>query len=501
MTLAEYYKKEKSGKSLRESLNDIHAKVRSRTSAASTVEECKTLQDFLNHAFYPTKYGVGENGQDYTTAIRNLIVRAYEEQSNIAISDFKMGDSQVQYGATTETLPTLLQNLHESFSHKEKIYISTIEDRLQRVKNALAKANNITGAEIDRYREDLGKLQSLLQQLADLKGAAVGAGGDKAYFDLKDKNKDLISLINDADKSFQALSSVGGVFGPREYGQVLEWVLEAFSDKTDKTADEVANQLVDDFINTAGSEVTGKSLNDFLSIGNIKFNGKNVQRTKKTKGESQKVTVADMNGNQFEFEWISSFNPDASRQGKMDVDFKFNDTVIGKQIPFRISAKNWQTLDRDFGETNVIYALLRSAGNEGSMNYMLAMQDKDNINNINLAHQLAKYSLVTDILMGLSQEEKFADTIVINVRSEERVIVGSIIDILDQIWDGLKNFDLPTYPGDTINQKLIILRTALQNSKGKTEQYQSLAMKYLQTIRVKLHYASIKNAIRTPLTT
>jgi hypothetical protein len=42
----------------------------------------------------------------------------------------------------------------------------------------------------------------------------VGAGGNKAYFDLKDKNKDLITLIKKADVQFKALSSVGGVFGP-----------------------------------------------------------------------------------------------------------------------------------------------------------------------------------------------------------------------------------------------------------------------------------------------
>jgi hypothetical protein len=41
-----------------------------------------------------------------------------------------MGATQVQYGATVDTLPTLMQNLHESFKHKEKIYIATIEDRL-----------------------------------------------------------------------------------------------------------------------------------------------------------------------------------------------------------------------------------------------------------------------------------------------------------------------------------------------------------------------------------
>jgi hypothetical protein len=61
------------------------------------------------------------------------------------------------------------------------------------------------------------------------------------------------------------------------------------------------------------------------------------------------------------------------------------------------------------------------------------MQDKYNTDIVNAAHRLAKYSILIDILMGYSQTENYADTIVINVRSEQRVIVGSIVDIIDQI--------------------------------------------------------------------
>ena len=137
------------------------------------------------------------------------------------------------------------------------------------------------------------------------------------------------------------------------------------------------------------------------------------------------------------------FNPDKDRQGKMDVEFMFN-TEAKQTIPFRISAKNWQTLDRDFGETNVIYALLRSAGNESAVEYAFAMQDKD-ATNLSAAHRLAKYSLLVDILMGYSQQNNYADTIVINVRNEQRVIVASIIDIVDQINADLNSFNLAGY--------------------------------------------------------
>jgi hypothetical protein len=46
------------------------------------------------------------------------------------------------------------------------------------------------------------------------------------------------------------------------------------------------------------------------------------------------------------------------------------------------------------------------------------MQDKYNTDIVNAAHRLAKYSILIDILMGYSQTENYADTIVINVRSE-----------------------------------------------------------------------------------
>jgi hypothetical protein len=46
-----------------------------------------------------------------------------------------MGDSGVTYGdVSIDSLPTLLREKHESFEHSSKIYISTIQSRLDRVK-------------------------------------------------------------------------------------------------------------------------------------------------------------------------------------------------------------------------------------------------------------------------------------------------------------------------------------------------------------------------------
>ena len=490
MTLGEYYRNKHHGVSFEKALEQVHNNIKSEVYSQRTNAECQELQDFLNHAFYPEKYGV-INGQNYSKAIAQLITRAYEEKYNAAINNFSMGASGVGYGnINMETLPTLIRNKHETFKHSERIYVSTIEDRLTRVKTALERANSITAPEINEYKNQLRALEGTLQQLKDLKGVAAGSTPTQgAYFDLKGANSNLMTIIEKMDGEFEALSAVGGFFTPQDYGQVLEWILQAFSGHTDEAAEQIAESLVKEFTSTAGSVKTGASDKDFLKVTMQDIS----KETRKKLNESS-LRLADETG-EFGFSWVNKFDPDSSRQGKMDVYFTFNDQA-GNRIPFRISAKNWETLDRDFGSTNVIYALLRSAGNESTVEYALAMQDKNN-SNINAAHRLAKYSLLVDILMGYSQQSNYADTIVINLRSEQRVIVASIVDIVDQIRKDLDSFNLAGYNGDTINQRLIIIREALNSAGGRTEEYLALAMKYLQSIRVKLMYANIANAIRT----
>ena len=500
MTLGEYYRNKHHNVSFEAAIQQVHDNIYSMAYSQKTVEECKKLQDFLNQAFYPDKYGTA-NDQNYSQAISTLIAKAYEEKYNAAVNNFSMGKSGVGYGnVTMETLPTLIRDKHETFAHTSRMYVSTISDRLQRVKTALQKAENISAPEIESYRQDLLSLYQQLSYLEEMKGVAAGSDKKGAFFDLQGANANLIDAINKMDKEFAEASTVGGLFTPYDYGQVLEWILQAFSNHTEDCADQIAESLVENFVNTAGSITTGKSGTDFLQIRSkdVKLDKLNAIQ-KKNDDQSTSMFLVDENGNEFKLEIPRGFNPDSERQGKMDVEFKFN-TDAKKTIPFRISAKNWQTLDRDFGETNVIYALLRSAGNESAVEYALAMQDNDE-NNTSAAHRLAKYSLLVDILMGYSQQNNYADTIVINVRNEQRVIVASIIDIVDQINRELKTFNLAGYQDAVIESHMRAIRAAIHAEEGVTEQYLALGMKYLQSIKVKLMYANIAHAIRTPETT
>jgi hypothetical protein len=85
----------------------------------------------------------------------------------------------------------------------------------------------------------------------------------------------------------------------------------------------------------------------------------------------------------------------------MDVDFTFKDGE--NLIPFRISAKNWDSFDRDLGSVSLIYAIIRSVGDASTLGYIYSMQDEWGSDSLKKGyHNLAKYAVFADIVMGLS---------------------------------------------------------------------------------------------------
>jgi hypothetical protein len=59
------------------------------------------------------------------------------------------------------------------------------------------------------------------------------------------------------------------------------------------------------------------------------------------------------------------YNPSTPKQGKMDVSFKYQ--TRGKERQYRISAKRWGKGHGNLGETNLLAALARSAGNQSAV--------------------------------------------------------------------------------------------------------------------------------------
>lgn len=143
----------------------------------------------------------------------------------------------------------------------------------------------------------------------------------------------------------------------------------------------------------------------------------------------------------------------------MDIDFSLPEPKEGNRN-FRISAKNWANLkNRDFGSSNLAYTLLRTIGEEGTDLYGYIMSDdKRSDRSITQAHKVAKLSIILDILMGYSQSENFADTIVINDRSAGQIRIYSIYKIINHIDKNIKSIKISGYNEDIIHNKMSILR-------------------------------------------
>jgi hypothetical protein len=172
----------------------------------------------------------------------------------------------------------------------------------------------------------------------------------------------------------------------------------------------------------------------------------------------------------------------------MDVNFKFpikdekGNTI--KTINFRASLKNWDQLSgRDFGETSVGSALIRTIGAEGIINdiFIPILSKEEDIKQYrDNAHQIAQISLLVDILMGYSQENNYADTIIINERSKKTIKVISIQDVLDNLKEKL---NLKDYDGRKVTGKII-------KGRGKENYYNNIYNELLD-LKVALRYSDL----------
>ena len=155
----------------------------------------------------------------------------------------------------------------------------------------------------------------------------------------------------------------------------------------------------------------------------------------------------------------------------MDVEIFFNDNNTAK-----LSLKNWANIissneSSGLGETNILGALIRSAGLNSSQNYSLALLSNSS-SILNSAHNFAKLSIAADILMGISQKDNWASDLVINDRSEKCIYVYNIPSLLNDIE---KNLNITGYNGSYLGS---ISHNILKNIKVR----ENRTNKYIQNM-------------------
>lgn len=498
MTFGEYYELKGQGLSPHMILEEAHADMLSTARKGISASECKKLETFLNQLFYPKKYK--GNANKYYDTVNDLIKSAYkEEYDKVLDKDFNIGSKDGSYTAgDINNLYKVSREKYETFKHTDRIYFETLEKRKKNLENMLSniKPDQITSKDLNQYREMAKKC------IEDIERIILHRTGSKHKFLVLKEDEDLLQQVANIDAAYKALSADQDSLSPQDYGQILEWTLQAVSSDeegsiVDNIKNEVSENLIKAMMGTAGSQKTiAKKSNAFNGNINIKNTSMDIKRDSGGSIESRTFTIGT-GKNKLSFEYQPSFNPHSSRQGKVDVNFNLEDN--GQLIPFKISAKNWKSLvDRDFGNTNLAYALIRSLGDDNAHKYLYMMQDGKRIGNeLKEIHSIAKFAIILDILMGLSQKESYADTVVINVREEERIIVFSIVDVLEEIYKNLTRIRVDGYDEHNTRSNLIKIRKAvLAAGVQQSSSFNDLSIKYLQSLRVYLQYKTIKPFIK-----
>lgn len=460
MTYSEYYSNKSRGQTnIYQYKQRLMQDITSRLMDSPNKVECNTLQQYLQDIFYPTT----DAGQEMAQIYNSMITQIYEQEGRKSLKNFNIGDRNYNY--TLDGVGNIARERFESFEHKTYIEMATIEQRLEKVKQALLQVKSVK--EMPKLQKQLTELKKMLERLQGIKTDNKG----RIYLT---KDKSLYQQVQQMDNLYQILSK-DTIISPKDYGDILEYALNAMNEPVDDIKQGVTSELIKKITKTAGSVVTG---------GNgttIKLDNSYAPKTK-----NKMIRIGKGRGASFTFKYEPQFNPNSERQGKMDVELKL--PQIGTSKPFRISAKNWGTL-KDLGETSLVYALIRSLGKEQTLEYTYILQDRDNNQQqLTQAHQLAKLAIVADILMGYSQTTQWADTLVINHRAKRQVIVQPMLDIFKSLEENLNKLSIKGYREGVIQRNLLALsRSANWNDKY----FQIMSLKYLQSIHVTLLYNSL----------
>ena len=446
-------------------IQSLHQKalieVQQRVRNGPTQADCDSLARYLTNVFYPdtqTNAKIQQTHDNMLTTIKS----AFEKEANRTISNFSMGSSDVQYTAISEDkIGQVAREAHEAFEHKTHIYRSTIEQRFQKIKTALEnirRAEDATRIEQTALAE-LNELYNLLNELRQLQGDSKGKIG-------LPPNSELLAQINYADALYQKLS-YDTMFTPQDYGNILEYALNFLNYQTQIAKEGITDELIQEVAKTQGTQV--------LKQGKI-FQPTTAKHTI-TIGKGKSKMVID----------IQPYNPDAGgRQGKIDVELNWGDN---NTVPrnFRISAKNWNKNMKDFGETQLGYALWRTLDDTGTRTYAHALGGNETVNDtVKKAHELAKLSIIADTVMGYSQKSNYADVLVINQRSAKTVVVISLKDYFEKL--NLSTVKIGSYQEGRVHKDLKQIYTKYHNIKD----YEDIALSYLMSNhKVRITYNEI----------
>ena len=465
-------------------LNKIHDNICKQLPKNTT--SLTELEKNLNQIFYPKK-----GSDEYATKRKEILESANKKLKNKISDSLKSLDVLPMQELTEEDMVKAIQAEYEAWSHKNSIQTKTLRDRRKRIQDALDKLEkNIEYSELQKKMQDYCvAVDNLLKEYTDV---------DTINLRAKDN---LFETINNLDKAYKEISASHSL-PAKTIGDILEIVLGYYSLQNIKSQTE-------GFIDDLTSVVTGDKKTSSKTESRTQV--ENLQAS-----ESTKKTIYNFGRKerQFTIEVNPSYVDNKGRSQKMDVRLYLSNSSI-EDTPLRVSAKNWASLDGDFGSTSMAYAITRSYNKAFGLKSTSLIDSKSLLSqtfyglsgktqyNLQDIHNLVKYSIAADILMGYSQSEGYADTIIINDRSASHLYVVSIRKLMQNIYKGIEKFSVYNYKDENLQADISeilsldknfyqnVFETELPEEQAKRE----LVLRYLQNIDTSIHFSAIKNYI------
>lgn len=418
--------------------------------------KCQELEVFLNNMIY------GENGHSKEAErLANIATKYFEEKFQGQFDQFDFA-SKVLGRDSAEDVGKIALEDRESFSHKNYIQYNTVMERLY---NALFQMDALQNssepiADYDKIMQNLQAIIDTAEQLLKTEEAALLSGSQ--HINVTENTK---GLINKLDNLYQQMTFFKSLpLSSYDIGYVFEKALQALGTTT--TIEEMTDDMLYDTFRQATSGMETVSRGGLVSVSGVKVD----PPITKSGTKGQKTTTYNITGDNGSTLSIKGVFDE--KQGKMDVQL----TMPNSGQIFRASAKNWESMQkRDFGNTSLSAALLRSAGLNEMFGYGIGLGWPNSYANEQTLHNYAKIAAIADIVMGYSQETKYVDTIIINDRSRRHIYVYSMAEILKEAYNKINELSLPGYNSDSIE-------SALQDSLNWNQALSGDNQNYMQAI-------------------
>lgn len=409
--------------------------------SVSDDKEIKNFQDFLNSVYRASI--------TRETSAEKEIDKEIDKALRIALERVDLD---------TTTLPEIDRKFYGVADREKYITAKVIENRLKQIDKFISSGLFAEGLEswTKFMASNREKLEILMKQ-------------EKKYILTSDLIKEFDELYNIIMKNITFPLRT-----QEEMGKAFEkFISLAAVSSLDSIVDEEASKLVDKI--NVGSELVGRGqLQETVSIG-----------------EDETISVQEY----FKDEWTEIKAAFDKRQGKTDVNITL---IPNSEYPFKISAKNWANqFGRDFGDTFLQYAILRTENLEGLLQYGigLGITRRDDESNLKRYHDYAKACAFVDTVMGYSQEVGYADTVVVLDRSETKnpIKVYSINSLIENMKVNRDNKLQAVVSGYNDESIYSALADSLRGVALEDQPYLSKILAALADVKIRVMSSALNN--------